>query len=50
MCMGKAIRVPDPVASKIEREADRQDVARGVIVREWMEKAEKYDQLEETRR
>ena len=44
--MGKAIRVPDPVADRIDREAERQDVARGVVVREWMEKAEKYEQME----
>ena len=44
--MGKSIRVPDPVYSRITHEAERQDVPRGVIVREWMEKAEKFDELE----
>jgi predicted DNA-binding protein len=44
--MGKAIRIPDPVAERIDREAERQDVARGVVVREWMEKADKFDKLE----
>ena len=44
--MGKSIRVPDPVYSKITTQAERQDVARGVIVREWMEKAEMWDARE----
>ena len=44
--MAKAIRVPDPVANRIDREAERQDVARGVIVKEWMEKAEKFEEME----
>lgn len=44
--MGKSIRVPDPVYSRITTESERQDVARGVIVREWMEKADKFDELE----
>jgi hypothetical protein len=44
--MGKSIRVPDPVYSKVTTEAERQDVARGIIVREWMEKAEKYEEME----
>lgn len=44
--MTRTIRVPDPVYSRLTTEAERQDVARGVVVREWMEKAEKYDELE----
>jgi len=44
--MGKTVKVPDPVYSRIERQAEQQDVARGVVVRDWMEKAEKYDELE----
>jgi len=44
--MGKTVKVPDPVYRQIEREADRQDIARGVVVRDWMDKAEKYDELE----
>jgi len=44
--MAKAIRVPDPVANRIDREAERQDVARGVIVKEWMEKAERFDEVQ----
>jgi hypothetical protein len=44
--MGKSIRVPDPVYSKVTTQAERQDVARGVIVKEWMEKAEKFDEVQ----
>lgn len=44
--MGKSVRVPDPVYSKITSQAERQDVPRGVIVREWMDKAEKFEELE----
>ena len=44
--MGKPIRVPDPVYSKATSEAERQDVPRGVIIKEWMEKADKFDEIE----
>ena len=44
--MGKPIRVPDPVYSKATTEAERQDVPRGVVVKEWMEKADKFDEIE----
>jgi len=47
--MGETVKVPAPVYRRIEQQADRQDVARGVIVRDWMEKAEKYENME-TRR
>lgn len=40
------VRVPEPVYERIERQSERQDVARGVIVKEWMEMADKYQQLE----
>jgi hypothetical protein len=40
------VRVPDPVKSRIESEADRNDVSQGVVVKEWMEKAEKFEQME----
>jgi hypothetical protein len=43
--MGKTIRVPDPVYSKATTRAEREDVSRGTIVREWMEKAEKFDEV-----
>jgi len=44
--MGKTIRVPEPVYSKATRQAEREDVARGVVVKQWMEDAEKYEQME----
>lgn len=44
--MGTAVSVPNPVYERIDREAERQDVARGVVVRDWMEKADKYDELD----
>jgi len=44
--VAKTVKVPDPVYSKITTESERQDVPRGVIVREWMDKAEKYEQME----
>ena len=47
--MGKAIRVPDPVYSKVTTQAEREDVPRGFVVREWMEKAEKFDEMEARR-
>lgn len=43
--MGKPVRVPDPVYSKVTSEAERQDVSRGAIIREWMEKAEKFEEV-----
>ena len=43
--MAQSVRVPDPVYSRISAEAERQDVARGVIVKEWMEKAERFDEV-----
>jgi len=43
--MGKPIRVPGPVYSKATSEAERQDVSRGVIIKEWMEKAEQFERV-----
>ena len=43
--MGKPIRVPDPVYSKATTQAERQDVSRGAIIRDWMEKAERFDEV-----
>jgi len=40
------VRVPDPVYERLTREAESQDVSRGVVVKQWMEKAEKYEQAE----
>ena len=44
--MGQAVKVPDPVYERIEREAEREDITRGAVVRDWMDKAEKYEQME----
>jgi len=44
--MGKPVQVPDPVYAKISQQAEREDVSRGVVVRDWMVKAEKFDELE----
>lgn len=38
--MSKTLRVPDPVYEAIEREARRRDVARGIVVRDWMQQAQ----------
>lgn len=44
--MGKPIRVPDPVYDRATREAERKDVARGVVIRDWMDKAEQFEEIE----
>jgi len=44
--MGKPVQVPDPVYEKISQQAEREDVSRGVVVRDWMDKAEKFDEME----
>lgn len=44
--MGQAVRVPDPVYSKATIQAERQDVSRGAIIRDWMDKAEKFDEVQ----
>ena len=46
MCMGKPVKVPGPVYGRIEREAEHEDITRGAVVRDWMDKAEKYEQIE----
>jgi len=45
--MGKTVRIPDPVYERAERQAEREDVAIGTVIREWMNKAEKYNWSEE---
>lgn len=45
-CMGKPVKVPDPVYKRIEHHAEREDITRGAVVREWMDKAERFEQLE----
>jgi hypothetical protein len=44
--MGKPVKVPDPVYKRIEHHAEREDITRGAVVREWMDKAERFEQLE----
>lgn len=45
--MTRTVRVPDPVFERIERTAENRDVPNGVVVEEWMEKAQKYEEMEE---
>jgi len=45
-CVARTVKVPDPVYERIQRKAEREDVSHGVVVRDWMDKAEKYDELE----
>jgi len=40
------VRIPSPVYDRVTQLAERKDVSRGVIIQEWMDKAEKYDELE----
>lgn len=44
--MAQTVKVPDPVYERIQRESERQDVSYGTIVRDWMDKAEKFEQME----
>lgn len=45
-CVSKTVKVPDPVYERIARRAEREDVAHGTVVRDWMDKAEKFEQME----
>lgn len=38
--MAKAVKIPDPVYKKASEKAQKQDVAIGAIIREWMQEAE----------
>ena len=44
--MGKPVKVPDPVYDRVSREAGRRDIARGAVIADWMDKAEKFDEIE----
>jgi len=44
--MGKTVKLPEPVYSKARSQADRQDVAIGVIIRDWKDKADKFERME----
>jgi len=41
--MSKPVKVPDPVYARISDEAKRQDVPRGVVVKQWMEGVDNGD-------
>lgn len=41
--MGKSIRVPDPVYERLSKQSKLEDVSRGVIVKQWMNKADGSD-------
>ena len=45
--MGKPIRVPDPVYSAAEREAERRDISLGAVVEGWMEDSHKWERFDE---
>lgn len=47
--MTETIRVPDPVAERIDRQANREDIPKGAVVRDWMEAADRLEQLESGR-
>lgn len=44
--MGKPVQVPDPIYDEISRIAEREDIPRGVVVKQWKEKADKYEEVE----
>ena len=44
--MTETVRLPDPVYDRAAAQAEREDVPIGAVVREWMHKADKYDELE----
>lgn len=48
--MGKTVRLPEPVYERVTRTAEREDISRGAVVRDWMDKAEKFEGLEGRRR
>jgi len=46
LCMAKPVKVPDPVYEEIKQKSEQQDVSMGVVVRDWMEQAQKYEEIE----
>lgn len=48
--MTETVRIPEPVFERVKRESNQKDVPRGVVIRDWMEKADKYDEIETARR
>jgi len=47
--VSETVRIPDPVYSKATTESERQDVSRGAIIQQWMNKAEKFEEMERRR-
>lgn len=45
--MTQPVKVPDPVYDRLSREAERRDVPRGVIVKEWMNDADRFAEVEQ---
>jgi hypothetical protein len=41
--MTQVVKIPDPVYEELSKQAEKQDIARGGVVHEWMEKAEAFD-------
>jgi len=39
------ITLPEPVYREVVSKAEREDITRGAVVRDWMQKAEKYDEV-----
>jgi len=44
--MAKTVKVPDPVYRRIKQQAESRDVTLGVVVRDWMQDADRLDELE----
>lgn len=46
MRMSEQIRVPEPVYDRLIRESERKDTTLGEIVRDWMEAADRLDEMD----
>jgi len=47
--MARTVKVPDPVYDRIEREAEREDITMGMVVREWMHDSEELTEVQSRR-
>ena len=45
--MSKPVRVPDPVYERLQRESDERDIPPMAIVGEWMDKADRLDEIQD---
>jgi hypothetical protein len=43
--MTQPVQIPDPIYERLSDESDAQDVARGAIIAEWMNKADGFDSI-----